>query len=61
MRGLLIVPIATIAPIAMFQLLQMVTGDPLASVVLGLVLLIAVGSWFSRPGSEGQLARRRIG
>ena len=62
MRELFIFPIATAAPVAMFQGLQLITGDPLAAVVLGLVLLITFASWFSRPASEGKsTGRRRFG
>ena len=57
MRELLIVPIVTAAPLATFQGLQMVTGDPLATIVLGLILFITFAAWFSRPAGEGRQVR----
>lgn len=48
MRAVLVIPIAIIAPFAVFSAFRAVTGDPSSAVTLGLLMLISLGAWLSR-------------
>ncbi len=54
MRPWLLVPLTVIVPPVLFYVLQAATGDALSAVVVGLVLLVTLGSWFAgRPAAAG--------
>ena len=48
MRAVLIIPIAIIAPLALFSAVRAVAGDPSSAVSLGLLMLLTLGALLSR-------------
>ena len=55
MRPLFLIPILVIVPFIALNCLNMVTGDRMSAVVLGLIIFVTVASWFSgRPASGGR-------
>lgn len=48
MRAALVIPIAILAPFALFSTLRAVTGDPSSAVSLGLLMLLTLGALLSR-------------